>query len=148
MGWKSQSLTEKLAALRSDENEGVVSAIWLLDSQRRTAVAAAQLRRCNAHRNKNYFIAYLEGGEAMPEETVDVCERAGRRVGYSLPRLPRSRDEEVRKTFYSFQSANQWAQNYFLNEENSDETRAAIIEINRRQWQSIRTQVREWFKEN
>jgi len=65
--------------------------------------------------------------------------------------LPRPHEEKVqlyRKTFFSLQTGNEWAQSRFLNEENSDETRATIIARNRHLWQSIRPQVREWFKEN
>jgi len=56
--------------------------------------------------------------------------------------------KKYRATFFSLESGNQWAQSYFLNEENSDETRAEIIGHNRHLWQSVRPQVREWLKEN
>jgi len=56
--------------------------------------------------------------------------------------------DKHRATFFSLESGNQWAQSYFLNEENSDETRATITRFSRHLWQSIGPQVREWLKEN
>jgi len=56
--------------------------------------------------------------------------------------------KKYRRTFYSLQTACQSAQALFLDEKNSDHTRAMIVERNKHQWQSIRPQVAEWFELN
>ena len=52
------------------------------------------------------------------------------------------------ETFISLKTGNERVQDYFLNDENSDELRADIVKFNRHLWTSIRGQVREWFMEN
>ena len=52
------------------------------------------------------------------------------------------------KTFVSFQSGNDYVQNFFLKKQNTDERRASIVKKSGRLWQSIRPQVCEWLKEN
>jgi len=52
-------------------------------------------------------------------------------------------------TFYSTQTGNAWAQQAFLDKAAGPEKRATeIISFNRHMWQSIREDVREYFKEN
>ena len=91
--------------------------------------------------NKNYFIAYLAGDVAL--YLLQKALRSDLCLTCDLPRPHEEKVQLYRKTFFSLQTGNEWAQSRFLNEENSDETRAAIIGNNRHLWQSICPQVRE-----
>jgi len=96
-----------------------------------------------------HFKSAMEGDEAISEEVAWTCAGAlgGSWVAVFIAFLLLMK-RKYRATFLSLESGNQWMQSYFLNEGNSDETRATIIGCNRHVWQSIRPQVREWLKEN
>jgi hypothetical protein len=56
-------------------------------------------------------------------------------------------NKEYRKTFFSLETGNEWAQGFFL-DGTSDEVRMKILKIEQRKWKKIRPEVKEWVLGN
>jgi hypothetical protein len=53
---------------------------------------------------------------------------------------------EYRRTFFSTQSGNSWAQSFFLNGE-TDAARSKTLKLNKKKWKAIEPQVKAWVQE-